>query len=57
VASFVLIPGAGTDPRVYEATIAALGALGHSGLAQALPLDDSNAGPAITPTPSPRAAR
>ena len=45
MATFVLIPGAGTDPRVYDATIEALGALGRSGLAPALPLDDANAAP------------
>jgi pimeloyl-ACP methyl ester carboxylesterase len=44
-ATFVLIPGAGTDPRVYDATIEALGALGHGGLAPALPLDDPDATP------------
>jgi pimeloyl-ACP methyl ester carboxylesterase len=45
VATFVLIPGAGTDPRVYDATIEALGALGHGGLAPTLPLDDPDAAP------------
>ena len=45
MATFVLIPGAGTDPRVYNATIEALGALGHGGLAPALPLDDADAAP------------
>jgi pimeloyl-ACP methyl ester carboxylesterase len=45
VATFVLIPGAGTDPRVYDATIEALDALGHGGLAPELPLDDSDARP------------
>lgn len=45
VATFVLIPGAGTDPRVYDATIEALDALGHGGLAPALPLDDADAAP------------
>lgn len=45
MAAFVLIPGAGTDPRVYDATIHALDALGHSGLAPALPLDDADAAP------------
>lgn len=45
-ATFVLIPGAGTDPRVYEATIAALRELGHEGIAPPLPLDD----PAATPS-------
>jgi hypothetical protein len=45
VATFVLIPGAGTDPRVYGATIEALDALGHGGLAPGLPLEDANAAP------------
>jgi len=43
--TFVLIPGAGADPRVYEATIAALRDLGHDGIAPPLPLDDPDAGP------------
>src|SRR4051812_5120783 len=43
--TFVLIPGAGADPRVYEATIAALHDLGHQGIAPPLPLDDLEAGP------------
>ncbi|MDQ2630400.1 MAG: alpha/beta hydrolase [Actinomycetota bacterium] len=43
--TFVLIPGAGTDPRVYGATIEALRGLGHEGIAPALPLDDPQAGP------------
>lgn len=43
--TFVLIPGAGTDPRVYGATIAALEALGHEGIAPLLPLEDDDAGP------------
>jgi pimeloyl-ACP methyl ester carboxylesterase len=43
--SFVLIPGAGADPRVYGATIEALGALGHEALAPPLPLDDEEATP------------
>ncbi|HEY2477585.1 MAG TPA: alpha/beta hydrolase [Solirubrobacterales bacterium] len=38
--TFVLIPGAGTDPRVFEPTIAALRDLGHEGVAPPLPLDD-----------------
>lgn len=42
---FVLIPGAGTDPRVYDATIAALRDLGHDAVAPPLPLSDSAAGP------------
>jgi pimeloyl-ACP methyl ester carboxylesterase len=45
MATFVLIPGAGTDPRVYDATIEALRDLGHDGLAPPLPLDDQDAGP------------
>jgi hypothetical protein len=43
--SFVLIPGAGTDPRVYGRTIEMLGALGHAAIAPALPLDDPEATP------------
>jgi pimeloyl-ACP methyl ester carboxylesterase len=43
MASFVLIPGAGADPRVYAATIAALGELGHEGVAPPLPHDDAAA--------------
>jgi hypothetical protein len=43
--TFVLIPGAGTDPRVYASTIAALGALAHEALAPALPLHDPHARP------------
>jgi pimeloyl-ACP methyl ester carboxylesterase len=42
---FVLIPGAGADPRVYEATIEALRGEGHEALAPALPLDDQDAAP------------
>lgn len=45
MAHFVLIPGAGTDSRIYEATIAALGKLGHDASAPPLPLDDQAAGP------------
>lgn len=45
MARFVLIPGAGADPRVYGATIAGLEALGHAALAPPLPLGDPNAGP------------
>jgi pimeloyl-ACP methyl ester carboxylesterase len=45
VTTFVLIPGAGTDPRVYAATIEALHHRGHHGLAPPLPLDDQDAGP------------
>jgi pimeloyl-ACP methyl ester carboxylesterase len=43
--TFVLIPGAGTDPRVYDATIAARRELGHDGIAPPLPLDDPEARP------------
>jgi pimeloyl-ACP methyl ester carboxylesterase len=43
--TFVLIPGAGADPRVYDATIAALHELGHEGIAPPLPLDDPEARP------------
>jgi pimeloyl-ACP methyl ester carboxylesterase len=43
--TFVLIPGAGADPRVYDATIAALRDLGHDGVAPPLPLDDPDATP------------
>src|ERR1700761_195174 len=43
--TFVLIPGAGAAPRVYEATIAALRDLGHEGIAPPLPLDDADATP------------
>jgi pimeloyl-ACP methyl ester carboxylesterase len=43
--TFVLIPGAGTDPRVYGATIAALEELGHDALAPPLPLEDDEATP------------
>jgi pimeloyl-ACP methyl ester carboxylesterase len=46
VTTFVLIPGAGTDPRIYAATIEALRELGHDGVAPPLPLDD----PAATPS-------
>jgi pimeloyl-ACP methyl ester carboxylesterase len=45
MSTFVLIPGAGTDPRVYTATIEALGALGHEALAPPLPLHDRDARP------------
>jgi hypothetical protein len=45
VATFVLIPGAGTDPRVYGMTIERLGELGHDALAPPLPLDDADARP------------
>lgn len=43
--TFVLIPGAGADPRVYGATIEALRELGHDGIAPPLPLDDADALP------------
>lgn len=43
--TFVLIPGAGTDPRAYGATIAALRELGHEGIAPPLPLDAPDAHP------------
>lgn len=43
--TFVLIPGAGADPRVYGATIEALRDLGHDGIAPPLPLDDADALP------------
>jgi hypothetical protein len=45
MATFVLIPGAGTDPRIYGATIERLRELGHDALAPALPLDDEDATP------------
>lgn len=45
MADFLLIPGAGSDPRVYGATIEALRALGHEGVAPALPLDSDTATP------------
>jgi Alpha/beta hydrolase family len=45
MATFVLIPGAGTDPRVYAATIEALEDLGHDALAPPLPLHDPEARP------------
>lgn len=45
MACFVLIPGAGTDPRVYGATIEQLRELGHEGLAPPLPLEDPDARP------------
>ena len=43
--TFVLIPGAGTDARVYGATIEALGALGHRAIAPPLPLPERAARP------------
>jgi pimeloyl-ACP methyl ester carboxylesterase len=60
--TFVLIPGAGADPRVYAATIEALHDLGHEGIAPPLPLDDPEAGPsahadaAIAALPDPHPA-
>jgi hypothetical protein len=45
MATFVLIPGAGTDPRVYASTIEMLGVLGHDALAPPLPLHDQAARP------------
>src|SRR5688500_8336402 len=45
MATFVLIPGAGTDPRVYDATIHELRFLGYDGLAPPLPLEDPDARP------------
>jgi hypothetical protein len=42
---FVLIPGAGTDPRVFAATIAALADLGREAVAPELPLRDERATP------------
>jgi hypothetical protein len=42
MATFVLIPGAGTDPRVYGATI---DERGHEGLAPPLPLNNPEAVP------------
>ncbi|HVX32025.1 MAG TPA: alpha/beta hydrolase [Solirubrobacterales bacterium] len=43
--TFVLIPGAGTDPRVYGETIDALRELGHEGVAPPLPRGDADATP------------
>jgi hypothetical protein len=43
--TFVLIPGAGTDPRMFDATIEALRELGHDAIAPPLPLDDEDATP------------
>ena len=45
MATFVLIPGSGTDPQVYDATIRELDARGHDGIAPPLPLDDPDAHP------------
>jgi hypothetical protein len=44
-ATFVLIPGAGTDPGAWQWTIAELRARGHEAVAPPLPLDDPEAGP------------
>ena len=43
--TFVLIPGAGTDPGVYGAAIEALDTLGHDAIAPPLPLRDPSASP------------
>ena len=43
--TFVLIPGAGTDPQVYASTISELRERGHHALAPALPLEDPDATP------------
>lgn len=43
--TFILIPGAGSDPRVYEPAIDELRGLGHDALAPPLPLDDPDAHP------------
>ena len=43
--TFLLIPGAGADPRVYGATIEALRDLGHGGVAPPLPLENPEAAP------------
>src|SRR5919198_1133881 len=45
MATFVLIPGAGSDPQVYRGTIHALRGLGHDALAPPLPLEDADARP------------
>ena len=45
MATFVLIPGAGTDPLVYAATIEELERLGHAAVAPPLPLEDPDARP------------
>jgi hypothetical protein len=45
MATYLLIPGAGTAPAVWEATIDELRGLGHDGLAPPLPLDDPDAHP------------
>jgi hypothetical protein len=60
--SFVLIPGAGIDPGVWQWTRAELRALGHQAVAPPLPLGDPAAGPsrhatavveAVRPLPGP----
>jgi pimeloyl-ACP methyl ester carboxylesterase len=43
--TFILIPGAGTDPGAWQWTIAELQARGHDAVAPPLPLDDPDAGP------------
>jgi len=43
--TFVLVPGAGTDPGAWQWTIAALEARGHEAVAPPLPLSDPEAGP------------
>jgi pimeloyl-ACP methyl ester carboxylesterase len=45
IATFVLIPGAGTDPQVYGATVDELRVLGHEAIAPPLPLGDPDAHP------------
>ena len=45
MATFVLIPGAGSDSEVYGATIEELQGLGHDALAPPLALDDPDAHP------------
>ncbi|MDQ8044069.1 MAG: alpha/beta hydrolase [Solirubrobacteraceae bacterium] len=45
MATFVLVPGAGADPRVYGATIDALERRGHHAVAPPLPLADPDATP------------
>lgn len=47
MATFLLIPGAGTDPRIYDATIHALRRLGHDGLAPPLPVGDPDVDPDV----------
>lgn len=43
--TFLLIPGAGTDPAVFAGTIEALRGAGHDGIAPPLPLEDNDASP------------